>query len=39
MYLSFSISFPYKKRKEQVDYLEKTWSISKNKSLELQISK
>jgi hypothetical protein len=39
MYLSFNISFPYKKQKKQIDYVEKTWSISKNKSLELQISK
>lgn len=39
MYLSFNISFPYKKHKKHIDYVVKTWSISKNKSLELQISK
>ena len=39
MYLSLNISFPYKKLKKQIDYVVKTWSLSKNKSLELQISK
>lgn len=39
MYFNFSISFPYRRQKEQVDYFEKTYSISKNKSLEIQISK
>jgi hypothetical protein len=39
MYLSFNISFPYKKHTKHIDYVVKTWSISKNKSLELQISK
>jgi hypothetical protein len=39
MYFSFNISFPYKKHNKQTDYVVKAWSISKNKSLELQISK
>ena len=38
MYLSFSISFPYKKQRKQIDYVEKTWRLFENKSLELQIS-
>lgn len=39
MYLSFSISFPYRKEQKQVDYFEKTYAISKNKSLEIQVSR
>lgn len=39
IYLRFSLSWPYKKQKSQIDYVEKTWTITKNKSLELQISK
>lgn len=39
MYFSFIISFPYKKQKEQVDYIEETYNITKNKSLEIQLSK
>lgn len=39
MYLSFNISFPYKKQKSQKDYVEKTYAITKNKSLEIQVSK
>jgi hypothetical protein len=39
MYLSFNITFPYKKQKGQKDYIEKTYFITKNKSLEIQLSK
>ena len=39
MYFSFSISFPYKIQKDQIDYIEKTYVITKNKSLEIQLSK
>ena len=39
MYLSLNISFPYKIQKQQVDYIEKTYNITKNKSLEIQLSK
>lgn len=36
---SFNLSWPYKVQRQQIDYVEKTWLITKNKSLELQISK
>ena len=39
MYLSFSFSFPYRKSKDQVDYFERTYKITENKSLEIQVSK
>lgn len=34
-----NISFTYKKQKEAKDYVEKTWKVSTNKSLGLQITK
>ena len=38
---SFNISWPWFKPMEpwQVDYIEKTWKLSKHKSLEIQLSK
>jgi hypothetical protein len=39
MYLSLQFSFPYKKHISVKDYFFKEYSISKNKSLEIQISK
>jgi hypothetical protein len=38
---SFNISWPWFKHMDpwQVDYIEKTWKISKHKSLEIQLSK
>lgn len=35
----FDLTIPYRKRFPQKDYVEKTWVLSKNKSLEVQISK
>lgn len=37
---SFNISWPwFKSSDRQVDYIEKTWKLSKHKSLEIQFSK
>jgi hypothetical protein len=36
---SFNISWPWSNSTRQVDYIEKTWKITKNKSLEIQFSK
>jgi hypothetical protein len=38
IYFGFSISWPLKQI-EQKDYIEKTWKLSKNKSLEVQLSR
>lgn len=39
-YFNCSIAFPYKNGgKKQIDYVEKDWKLSKNKFIELQISK
>jgi hypothetical protein len=38
--LSFSINWPwFKNLDKQTDYIEKTWRLSKHKSLEVQLSK
>jgi hypothetical protein len=40
MYLSFNISFPYKKPvKNTIKYFEKAYRITKNKSLEVEFAK
>jgi hypothetical protein len=40
MYLSFNISFPYKIRKpKNITYFDKEYSITKNKTLEVQVIK
>jgi len=36
--LSFNISNPWHKEKAQHDYFEKSWRISKNKTLDMQLS-
>lgn len=38
--VSFYLSWPwFKSMDRQIDYIEKTWKLSKNKSLEVQLSK
>jgi hypothetical protein len=37
--IGLDIIIPYKKQKNQIDYVEKTWAVSENKSIEIQISK
>lgn len=39
MRFGIDISIPYKKWSGQHDYIEKTWAVSKNKSIELQVSR
>lgn len=41
MRIAIDITIPYRYRKNvaQHDYIEKTWAISKNKSVELQVSR
>jgi hypothetical protein len=36
---SFDLSWPWSTWKNQTDYFTKTWRVSKNKSLEIQLSK
>jgi hypothetical protein len=38
IYFGFSLSWPLKEIKQK-DYIEKTWKITKNKSLEVQLSR
>lgn len=40
IYLGFELTWPwFKSLGRQKDYIEKTWNITKNKSLEIQLSK
>ena len=38
IFLTFGLYWPYKKERKQIDYVERTWRLSKNKSLDLQVS-
>ena len=39
IYVEARLSWPWFKDIEQTDYIEKTWKVSKNKSLEVQLSR
>lgn len=38
IYLGFTLSWPFK-NSSQKDYIEKSWKVSKNKTLEVQLSR